>query len=97
LIDRFEKKCGSHCQPIRVVFMDQEMAGMSGSDTVKEIKRLQELNMLPEMRIIGCTAHGSKDEIANFMESGIDECIQKPISINKIQQLLTDFIVVDNE
>jgi len=92
-MERVNETCGENCKGYKVIFMDQEMPGMSGSETVREITRLQELNLLPEMKIIGCTAHGTKEEIENFMESGTDECIQKPISLNKIKELLDGFLV----
>jgi len=56
------KRCGEGCRLYSVVFMDQEMPEMSGSETVKEIRRLQREKLVPQgMRIIGCTAHKSKD------------------------------------
>ena len=40
------------------------------------------------MRIIGSTAHGLKEQVKKFLESGIEECIHKPISKNIIKKLI---------
>jgi len=92
LLNRQGKPCGNDCQNYCVVFMDQEMPDLNGADTVYEIKKLQEENLLAlNIKIIGCTAHKSKEEVDKFMEAGIDQCIQKPISKVMIQDLLEEF------
>ena len=53
---------------------------MMGSETVKEIKRLQSKVPLPNMKIIGCAAHKAKEEVDRLLESGLDLCIHKPMS-----------------
>jgi len=88
LLKRKYSFCGKNCKGFSFVFMDKEMPGMDGVETVKEIRRLQAENVLPEMKIIGCTAHNGKEEIDNFMESRIDQCIHKPISRNVIQYII---------
>jgi len=93
LLDRKNKACGKHCMPYSVVFMDQEMPEMTGAETVIEIKRLQKEDIIPEMRIIGCTAHKAKEEVDKFMQSGLDQRIYIPISVGMIKDILKrDFI-----
>jgi len=90
LLKRLKEPCCQQCQQYAVIFMDQEMPEMNGIETVNEIKRLQRENMLPEMKIIGCTAHQSKEEVDRFMDAGLDQCISKPISIVMIKNILKD-------
>jgi len=90
VMDRKRHLCGDDCKPYSVIFMDQEMPGMTGSEVVKELRRLQEERIVPTMKIIGCTAHGGKEEVERFLESGIDECIQKPISKQVIVRILKE-------
>jgi len=90
LLDRQSKVCGESCKPYAVIFMDQEMPEMTGSETVREIKRLQGEGLLPEMRLIGCTAHKSKEEVEKFMNAGLDQCIHKPISTVMIKDILKE-------
>jgi len=92
LLSRKSKICGNNCKQYAVVFMDQEMPEMNGSDTVKEIKRLQSEGLLPDMKIIGCTAHKSHEEVDKFMEAGLDQCIHKPISTVMIKDILKEIL-----
>jgi CheY-like chemotaxis protein len=90
-IDKILNKQNICChQPYSVIFMDQEMPGLTGSETVCEIRRLQNQNLISPMKIIGCTAHGSSEEINKFMKSGLDMCIQKPIISSNLQKIFKD-------
>ena len=46
--------------------------------------------MIPEMKIIRCTAQKAKEEIDKFFESGLDQCIYKPISVLMIKDILKE-------
>jgi len=89
ILNREREVCGANCKPYRVVFMDQEMPEMTGIETVKEIKRLEGEGKIGEgLKIIGCTAHGSKREVDRFLASGINLCIHPPISTSLRQKVL---------
>ena len=75
ILQRQNTHCGENCKPYSVVFMDQEMPGLTGSETVVEIKRLQAQGLMPPMKIVGCAAHSSVEEVGKFMKSGIDLCL----------------------
>ena len=90
ILSRSKQVCGKGCQPYSLVFMDQEMPGMTGSEAVREIRKLESKNLIPVLRIMGCTAHGGWNEVEKFMESGINRCIHKPISIELIKEVLTE-------
>jgi len=87
LLKRQKTHCGNNCKPYCVIFMDQEMPGMTGSQTVREIKRLEAEELIPPMKIVGCTAHGSNEEMEKFMEPGIDLCIHKPVMTQDLQRI----------
>jgi len=90
LLNRENERCCQDCKQYSIVFLDQEMPEMSGSEAAREIRRLQEENLLwPSTRIIGCTAHHSKEEVEKFMEAGLDQCIHKPISLAMIREIIT--------
>jgi CheY-like chemotaxis protein len=96
LRNRQGKVCGDNCKQYSVIFMDQEMPEMTGRDTVYEIKKLQEESLLSQgIRIVGCTAHKSKEEIDRFMEAGLDQCIHKPISAGMIRDTLKGTNVIE--
>ena len=89
LLQYESKKCCKDCKLYSIVFMDQEMPGMSGADTVREIRRLQkEKELSQNLRIIGCTAHKSKEEVEKFLDAGLDKCIHKPISLTMVKSVL---------
>jgi len=91
LLSRKINSCGDNCKPYSVIFIDQEMPGMSGADTVKEIKKLQgEDKVSLGMRIIGCTTHKVKEEVDRFLASGLEACIFKPVSIAMIKDTLKE-------
>ena len=91
LLHRKINSCGDNCKPHSVIFMDQEMPGMSGAETVKETKKLQGENKVSlGMRIIGCTAHKAKEEVDRFLASGLERCIFKPLSIAMIKDTLKE-------
>jgi len=93
LLDRQVNPCSKDCKPFSIIFMDQEMPGMSGAETVREIKRLQgKKQVASEMRIIGCTAHKGKEEVDRFLASGLENCIFKPVSIGIIKTILKEEI-----
>jgi len=94
LLQHQAKTCSEKdCKLYSVVFMDQEMPEMSGAEAVREIRTFQEESILPTgMRIIGCTAHKSKEEVERFLESGLDQCIHKPISKVMIGDILKEFL-----
>jgi len=92
LLDRQSKVCGNKCKQYEVVFIDQEMPEMSGSETVQEILRLQSQGLLPPIKLIGCTAHKSKEDVDKFMEAGINQCIHKPISVSMIKNTLKETV-----
>jgi len=89
-LKKLSRKCGKDCKGYAVVFMDQEMPEMNGIQTVKEIRRLQKEEgvLAQELKIIGCTAHKSKEEVERFLEAGLDQCIHKPISVGMIKDIL---------
>ena len=92
LRDHQANPCSKNCKSYSVLFMDQEMPGMSGVETVREIKKLQEENQISsEIRIVGCTAHKGKEEVDRFLASGLESCIFKPVSISMIKDILSDF------
>ena len=96
LLNKRRYSCGLNCKSCKLIFMDHEMPFMNGSETVKEIKHLQSQNLLQkDLAIIGCTAHNDSNEIDNFMASGLDDCLTKPISRDRVYEILLKFDAVN--
>ena len=71
---------------ISCVFMDVEMVGMSGVDTVQARRRAEEYENKSHMEIIALTGHIHKNE--ELIASGFDQVYTKPISKNDLADIL---------
>jgi DNA-binding response OmpR family regulator len=72
---------------INIVFLDKNMPIMDGIMVTKELRSLQ-FNGL----IIGVTGEEDKQEKENFIKSGVDYIITKPLDNVKLNMII-DFII----
>ena len=73
----------------RLVLMDVEMPEMDGITTAKEIRAMELTGELTEGPVIvACSAHRGTDEYARCIHAGMNDCIEKPISKAKLQEIL---------
>eukprot|EP00828_Plagiopyla_frontata_P018422 TRINITY_DN2363_c0_g1_i1.p2 TRINITY_DN2363_c0_g1~~TRINITY_DN2363_c0_g1_i1.p2 ORF type:complete len:104 (-),score=11.81 TRINITY_DN2363_c0_g1_i1:150-461(-) len=70
-----------------LIIMDYQMPIMDGVTATKVIRDLGY-----QIPIIACTAFNSKEDFDNCLNSGMNECIHKPINANKIKSLLKQYI-----
>lgn len=71
-----------------VILMDINLPGMSGIDAAIEIRRLEYQN-LP---IIALTAFSDKKNYQDCMDAGINDFVTKPISQEKLKNLIDYYI-----
>lgn len=76
------------CEGLKIVFMDFEMPVMNGIEFTKKIRELIFAKEIEALAIIGCTAHGAKSQLEEFVQAGIDDLLVKPINIGKIKTLI---------
>lgn len=69
-----------------LVLMDIHMPGLSGEDAAARIHRLHE--QAPNPRIIGLTANAMPGERERLLEAGMDECLIKPITEDKLRDVM---------
>lgn len=67
----------------QLIFMDIEMPEKSGVDATME---LRENNI--ETPIIACTAHNFKDDLKEYLESGMNHYIVKPVSKENVMEAI---------
>ncbi|QKQ70840.1 ATP-binding protein [Acinetobacter sp. 10FS3-1] len=80
--------------PFDLVFMDIQMPVMSGIDTTRAIRSLEStFDPQPQQRlpIIALTAHALSDEKHKLLQNGMDDYVTKPIQIEQIVQILTQW------
>ena len=78
-IDIFRKKCGS----IDLVILDMIMPGIGGRETFYKLKEID-----PDVRVIISSGFSEDAVLADIMESGADEFIQKPFNIEKLSVII---------
>lgn len=74
----------------RLVLMDCEMPEMNGFDATRAIRRLEHQQRLPRKRIIAVTAHAFADGAQRCLEAGMDDVLNKPVSLKMLSDLLHD-------
>ena len=68
---------------ISLVILDVMMPGISGLDVLSELKKKE-----PHLGVIILTGHSSKDVAIEALKSHADDYIEKPININKLQEVV---------
>ena len=69
-----------------IVFMDIQMPTMSGQQCTEEIRTWERNQKLKATPIIAVTAHALPYETQQFLQSGINDCLSKPISEQSLAQ-----------
>lgn len=78
--------------PFDVVILDLTMPGMSGRDTLIEIRRL-----LPDQKVIFCSGYATlTEEISADGEIQPDGCLAKPFSIAELSTILGQVLSPSN-
>lgn len=77
--------------PFDLIFMDIQMPVMSGIDTTRAIRSLESTLDGMRMPIIALTAHALADEKQKLLKVGMDDYVTKPIQIEQIIQILTQW------
>lgn len=65
--------------------MDCNMPVMNGWDCAKELRSLMNKNQLPSIPIIALTAYVSQNAYDQCKESGMDDVMHKPLSIEVLK------------
>ncbi|MEQ1774748.1 MAG: response regulator [Burkholderiales bacterium] len=72
----------AHCD---LVLLDISMPGMSGMEVCQNIRANAAISGVP---VIAYTAHAQPEDRRNFIASGFDEVLVKPISVEKLAAAL---------
>jgi len=71
-------------QPFDIVFMDCSMPGMDGYQATAEIRRIEEEGARSPARVVALTAHVTGAEADRWRESGMDDYVAKPFTIEQL-------------
>jgi len=75
-------------QEFDVVLMDIQMPEMNGVEATRTIRSTEELAMKRHTPIVAITAHAMPEDLAGFIESGMDACVTKPVSMEELRKTL---------
>ncbi|MDX1490889.1 MAG: ATP-binding protein [Pseudohongiellaceae bacterium] len=76
-------------QPFDVVLMDRQMPGMDGIEATRKIRHLFRSDTQPW--IIAMTASAGEDERREYLESGANDFIAKPLDFSTLQNKIDAF------
>jgi signal transduction histidine kinase len=75
-------------QPFDVVLMDIQMPVMDGVAATREIRRREAETGCSPIPIVALTANVLRHQIGEYLTSGMDGCVAKPIEIGKLYAVL---------
>lgn len=77
---------GSH-PPVDLLLLDISMPDLSGEDVCRQLRANPAFATLP---IIAYTAHAGQTDIARFLANGFNEVLIKPISMQRLKDVLAN-------
>ncbi|WP_342310497.1 ATP-binding protein [Burkholderia pyrrocinia] len=76
-----------------LIITDCQMPQMSGCDLAMLVRSDEVHRNLPRIPIIGCTANVSSDMMTESVNSGMDRCLVKPVSLIELARCVTQLLV----
>lgn len=82
--------------PYDLIFMDCQMPVMDGFEAVRII-RAAESKKGTHTPIIALTAHSSEENIKRCLDAGMDDCLNKPVTLKQFQQKIEHWLHLSEE
>lgn len=73
-----------------LIFMDIELPGMNGFETIQAIRQLKNNNK--QTAIIALTAHAAEENFNNCIRAGADNVLTKPILLDALVNILNQYV-----
>ena len=78
-------------QSYRVILMDVEMPEMDGIEATRLLREMERRGELMErLKIVGCSAHRSREDIERCLSAGMDSYLEKPVNSTMLREELID-------
>ena len=78
-----------------IIFMDIQMPVMNGMEATRELLKYEMENDLEHITIVALTANALIGDREKYLEGGMDNYISKPLSIEKLHNLLKEYFIFD--
>ena len=88
---RVGTKCSDRCQVFKLILMDLSMPVMDGFGATLKLKELMALGEVPYIPIVACTAFVDPDKTDRCFKCGMQSRISKPVSKNKLREVLKTY------
>jgi signal transduction histidine kinase/DNA-binding response OmpR family regulator len=75
-----------------LIFMDCQMPEIDGYTATQKIREIEDAHLLKHVPIIAMTAHALKGDKEQCLLAGMDDYISKPISIPKLELILSRWL-----
>ena len=81
----------SNTDTLDLVLMDCEMPEMDGFEATTHIRLFEKERKLPRIPVVALTGHVLGDIIEQCRESGIDDQLTKPVTLDSVDRLLANY------
>jgi len=78
---------------IKCIFTDENMEYLNGSEAVKFIRKLEQINKIKSNYIVSITAFDDTGTKKNIHDSGVNSILSKPCSKTAISQILKNILI----
>jgi len=79
-----------------IIFMDIQMPVMGGMEATKRIVFYENINNATHVPIIALTANVLQSDREKYIEVGMDDCISKPVDIDKLKEIIKKYCLSEN-
>jgi PAS domain S-box-containing protein len=83
------------CNPYDIIFMDCQMPVMDGYEATRQIRQLEDAKT--HTFIIALTAYAMESDKEKCYEYGMDEYINKPLELHKLNEVLDQYLSIEEE
>ncbi|WP_233281687.1 ATP-binding protein [Pseudomonas tructae] len=73
-----------------LLLTDCNMPVMDGYALTRNLRRQEHSSQRPTIAIVGCTANAMKEERARCLEAGMDECLVKPVALERLAWVIDE-------
>ncbi len=80
-----------------LILNDCQMPGMDGYQLTREIRRREQSERKPRVPIVACTANVQPEDIERCYESGMNDHIFKPVTLQKLSEKLDTWMTTGDD
>ena len=78
---------------IKVIFIDENMEYMNGSEAVRLIRKMEDNNKIKNYNIVSITALEDNDSRDRILSSGVNTIISKPCGKSDISKIISKIVI----